>query len=467
MSEKMTRRNFLTSGAAAGFGFLLGAKAPGASAVERMRPNILFILADDLGYGDLGCYGCADIKTPNIDRLAREGVRFTNYYAAPVCTPTRCALITGRYQQRVEGMEWAIHPGVKRLGLPASETTIATMLERNGYSTGLFGKWHLGYKEEFGPNTHGFDEFFGFLSGNINYFTHKEVNGEADLYENTKPVVVEGYMTDLITERALSFLDRHPEETFFLHICYNAPHWPIQGPDDADKAIDQANWTKGTRETYIKMVERMDRGVGQLLEKLDRHNLASSTIVFFASDNGGDSLSRNGPLSGRKGSLWEGGIRAPCIIRWPGVIPAGKTMTQPSVVMDLSAAILAASGTKPPPGRTLDGEDLMPVIFGKAKSHARTFFWRTSTQDAVRSGPWKYLRVGKQEYLFNLDEDIAEKNNLAPQHPEKLKELKAMFKNWESQMERRPKTWGTQQAKSGGRCHASGDQGSRPENVSA
>ncbi|NQT81836.1 sulfatase-like hydrolase/transferase, partial [bacterium] len=377
----MTRRNFLTTGAEAGFGLFLGSKGLEAFGKERGRPNVVVILADDLGYGDVGCYGCTDIKTPNIDGLAKAGVRFTNYYAAPVCTPTRCAFMTGRYQQRVKEMEWAIYPGVKRLGLPPTETTIATMLKRNGYTTGLFGKWHLGYKKEYGPNSHGFDEFFGFLSGNINYFTHKEINGEPDLYENTKPVEVEGYMTDLITERSLRFLDRHHGEPFFLEVSYNAPHWPIQGPDDANKVIDESNWRTCERETYIKMVERMDRGIGELLERLDKYNLASNTVVIFASDNGGDRASRNDPFSGRKTTLWEGGIRCACIIRFPGIIRAGKVMDQPSIVMDLSATILAGTGTKPPVGRTLDGEDLMPLILGKAKPRPRTFFWRSKTQD--------------------------------------------------------------------------------------
>ncbi len=444
MKKGMTRRDFVRVSAGAGFGLALGGKAFEVTAEEREKPTVLLILADDLGYGDLGCYGCTDIKTPNIDRLAKEGVRFTDFHAAPVCTPTRCAIMTGRYQQRVKGLEWAIHPGVKRLGLPPSETTIATMLKGSGYVTGLFGKWHLGYKKEFGPNNHGFDEFFGLLSGNVNYFTHKEVNDEPDLYENTQPVVVKGYMTDLIAERALRFLDRQRGKTFFLDVCFNAPHWPIQGPDDADKPIDKGNWTKGTRDTYVKMVERMDQKVGEILDRLDKYNLASNTVVIFASDNGGDTLSRNDPLSRKKGSLWEGGIRIPCIIRYPGVVPAGKAIDQAGIVMDLSATILALTGAKPPAGRTLDGEDLMPVILGKEKPHPRTFFWRTKTQDAVRSGPWKYLRDGEKEYLFNLDEDIAEKNNLAAQYPERLNELKALFKAWESQMQPRPTTWGTQ-----------------------
>jgi len=234
------------------------------------KPNIVYIMADDLGYGDLACYGAEDIRTPNLDRLARQGARLTDFYAnGPVCTPTRCALMTGRYQQRIGGLEWAIYPGVRSMGLPPQEKTITRMLKDAGYATALAGKWHLGYNEENGPNHHGFDRFFGLLSGNHNFFTHRESNEELDLNRDTKSVKQEGYTTHLITRFAVEFIKemKAKDHPFFLYVAYNAPHWPFQGPDDGHIEISAAkgNWTSGERSTYVKMVVSMDEGIGQTI----------------------------------------------------------------------------------------------------------------------------------------------------------------------------------------------------------
>jgi N-acetylgalactosamine-6-sulfatase len=406
------------------------------------RPNILFILADDLGYGDLGCYGCPDIKTPHLDRLAKEGVRLTDFYAnGPVCTPTRCALMTGRYQQRIGGLEWAIYPGVKRLGLPPKEVTIARMLKDAGYRTAMSGKWHLGYTEDRAPNHHGFERFFGLLSGNHNYFTHKEPNGEPDLYLDTKPVEMKGYTTGLITQHALKFLDEIKAKPFFLYVAYNAPHFPVQGPDDANVEITGANWAKGKRETYVKMVESLDEGVGKLLAALKKLGLEEDTLVVFTSDNGGWSLARNAPLRSEKGQLWEGGIRVPCLARWPGKLPAGKVSPQIGIMMDWSATIVNLAGAKPPRDRPLEGIDLLPFLAGKEQPRKRTLFWRrvdqtaTKTHRAVRDGDWKYIDAPKgARYLYDLSKDIGEKENLADRMPELADTLKKHIDQWEKEI---------------------------------
>ncbi len=421
---------------------LLLAAALSCAPAAAEKPNVVFILADDLGYGDLGCYGCPDIRTPNLDRLAKDGVRLTDFYAnAMVCTPTRCALMTGRYQQRIGGLEWAIYPGVKRLGLPPKERTIARLLRERGYRTAMTGKWHLGYTNDRAPNHHGFERFFGLLSGNHNHFTHKEPNGEPDLYLDTKPVEQKGYSTHLITDHALKFLDEIKAQPFFLYVAYNAPHFPFQGPDDAGREITRQGWSKGTRETYVKMVEGIDEGVGKLLAALKTYGLDEKTLVVFTSDNGGWYLSRNAPLRGQKTEVWEGGIRVPCVARFPGKLPAGKTSSQVGITMDWTATIAALAGVTAPKDRAFDGIDLLPLLSGKEPVKKRTLFWRrvdhtaTKTHRAVRDGDWKYIdETSGKQYLFNLADDVGEKNNLAGKMPEKTHALKKLVEQWEKEI---------------------------------
>jgi arylsulfatase A-like enzyme len=422
--------------------------APARTAAEEKprRPNVLFILVDDLGYADLGCYGAKDIRTPHLDKLAKDGVRLTDCYAAaPVCSPTRAALITGRYPQRA-GFEWVIRYTEKQRGLPAAAASLPKVLKKGGYATGLFGKWHLGYTPEFGPNAHGFDEFFGFLAADLDYYAHKDAIGDPGLYENTKLVEQKGYLTDLITDRSLAFLKKHAVEPFFLEVAYNAPHWPFQVPGKPDvRDVRTYGPETGTRADYIKMVEHLDSSIGKILAELDRLGLTKGTLVIVTNDNGGERLSDNGPLFHGKYTLWEGGIRVPCIVRQPGVIPAGITSAQPVITMDLTATVLAAAGAAVPAGVTLDGEDVLPILIGTKPVRERTFCWRLQRpgepegQRAVRKGKWKYVLDREVELLFDLEADPGERKTLAVKHPDTVAELRKALADWEAKLPPLPK----------------------------
>ena len=410
-------------------------------------PNVVLIVSDDLGYGDLGAYGARDIRTPHLDRLARQGVRFTDAYSnGAVCTPTRVALMTGRYQQRagLEGVLTISEDDLRR-GLPANGLTLPALLKANGYATGLYGKWHLGFRPEFHPNRHGFDDFFGFLSGAVHHYTHRRRDGKPDLFENGSPVESDGYLTDTITRRGVEFVDRHAGKPFFLELAYNAPHWPFLAPDlppdqarAAAPSIHQLPTDQGphrpTRRDYARMVERLDAGVGQILAALDRHRLTSNTLVIFTNDNGGEWLSRNAPFFHRKGSLWEGGIRVPLIVRWPQRLPGGRVSSQVAITMDLTATILSATRTPAPPALRLDGIDLLPHIRVPGRVAERQLFWRRlplqTGQVAVRDGRWKMLADGANAFLFDLDRDPAEREDLAAVHPEIMGRLLRLYEAW-------------------------------------
>ena len=432
----VSRRNFLRSGAA------VAAPLIGSQTAPPRKPNVLVFLVDDMGYGDIGAYGVKDIRTPNLDRLARQGVRFTQSYSnGPVCTPTRCALMTARYQQRA-GLEWALLPTHREEGLPATEPSLPRLLKNQGYSTAMFGKWHLGVRPEHGPNAHGFDEFFGILGGNVDHYSHKNVNGTPDLFENTQAVQKTGYLTELITDRAVDFLARKRSDPFFLYVAYNSVHWPFQPPGKPADVRTRETWHDGDRTGYARMVESIDESAGRILTALDRGGFGSNTLVLFTNDNGGERFSRNEPLFHHKATLWEGGIRVPALLRWPGAAPAGRTLNQPVMTMDFAATILAAAGAAPPAGRTLDGIDLLPSIRDDRASPARTFFWRIDRVDrkqkAARQGKWKYMRDGAIEMLFDLDADPGERLDIAPRYPEKLAELRQSMGAWEADLARNP-----------------------------
>jgi len=422
----------------------------------RPRPNILFILADDLGYGDLSCYGRPDYQTPNLDLLAAQGVRLLNAYSAsPVCTPTRCALITGRYPARTRvGLE---EPLTERgelgdkamtLGLPPGHPTIASLLKQNGYETALIGKWHLGYLPNFGPIQSGFEEFFGIMSGAVDFFTHKDTRGDLDFFEGKVPVERIGYMTDMLTRRAVEYISERGRSQrrarpFYLSLHYTAPHWPWEGPGDqkVSRALGRGldGFTAGgSLKTYGSMMKSLDNGVRDVLKALAQAGLTRNTLVIFTSDNGGERFSYNWPFTGQKFSLWEGGIRVPAIVRWPGVVPAGRISHQAAITMDWTATMLALGNAKPDPAYPLDGDDLLPVIRGSQPPYDRTFFWRTSIQDAMLNGRWKYLKDGPRESLFDLSIDEHERADFREQNPEMFTRLKNQFKNWDSTVLPRP-----------------------------
>jgi arylsulfatase A-like enzyme len=411
---------------------------------DSARPNVVLIMTDDMGWADIGSYGAPDIRTPNIDTLARDGIKLTDFYSNGVlCTPTRAGLMSGRYQQRY-GLEIALPnegaPEADR-GLPATGRTLPRLLKNNGYATALVGKWHLGYKAEYSPSAHGFDYFFGLKSGYHDYYTHHSGNGKPDLWENDRPIEATGYMTDLITERAVKFIEQTAGRPFFIDVAYNAPHWPYQVPDKPSVAPDNGRHvmpgdpTTSTRADYVAMVERVDRGVGEVLRALERRGVANSTIVIFTNDNGGEWLANNAPLFNRKLTVWEGGIRVPALIRWPGRIPAGKASDQVGITMDLTASILAATGTAVPADARLEGINLMPILEGRAPEVERTLFWRTTTgnrsQKAVRRGDWKVVIDGTHTFVFNVRTDISERQDLASRRQDVAQKLQPLLADWE------------------------------------
>ena len=444
MKRKLTRRQFVASAVAGAA--LVGARPVGSA--QPPRPNVLFILADDLGWGDLSCYGRPDYRTPHLDALAREGVRLTqSYSASPVCTPTRCAFITGRYPARTavgleEPLTWRrnLEQQKRDVGLPPEHPTVASLLKKSGYRTALVGKWHLGYLPKYGPTRSGFDEFFGILSGGADYFTHRDANGDEDLYEMDVPVERAGYMTDLLTDRAVRFLRRRHEQPFYLSLHYTAPHWPWEGP--RDEAVSRtlkrgyAGVTAGgSVRVYAEMMRSLDEGVGRVLRALDASGNARRTLVVFTSDNGGERFSFNWPFRGAKFELYEGGLRVPAIARWPGRLPAGRRSAQVSITMDWTATILAAAGAAADPAYPLDGLDLLPVLGGARPPLARTLFWRHARQAAARSGDWKYLKLDeKTERLYDLSSDEREQADFRDARPQIFDRLRAEHARWEAQM---------------------------------
>ncbi|MDA0347713.1 MAG: sulfatase-like hydrolase/transferase [Verrucomicrobia bacterium] len=407
------------------------------------KPNLVFILADDLGYGDVGCFGAPDINTPNLDRLAEEGIRFTsNYSNSAICSPTRAAFMTGRYFQRI-GLEWAVWYQAPGEGLPPTETSLATMLKAAGYSTALAGKWHLGYEDGWRPNQHGFDHFFGCLGGNVNYFEYYDKTGTHDLFLNDETLQIEGYMTDLTAEYAVQFIETMKEQPFFLFASFNAPHFPFQGPEDKETEF---SWSEGTRErNYIPMVESLDTAVGRIVDAIDSAGLAENTLVVFTSDNGGEKLARNYPLRGSKGSLWEGGIRVPAIARWTHHITKGRVSDHPIQTIDWSATLLGLASAVPPKNRPLDGVDLTPLLTENNQIKGSPLFFRraldphrsrVNSQRAVRVGQWKYIDEpdgGRQ--LFDLENDMAETQDLIDQHASRALEMQDLLDQWESEID--------------------------------
>ena len=402
-----------------------------------MKPSFIFILADDLGYADLGCYGGRMQCSPVLDRMASEGIRFTDGYAnSPVCSPTRIALATGRWQYRLRGgadepIATATH-GSTVLGLPPEHPTLASLLRDAGYATALVGKWHLGYPPHFGPLKSGYEEFFGPLSGGVDYFTHCDSTGRHDLYEGALETHRAGYLTDLLSERALRFVEKQKGRPYFLSLHYTAPHWPWETRADEAEAqrIEKIFHTDGgSVETYATMIRHMDEGIGKLLAALDEN-----TLVVFTSDNGGERFSDTWPLVGRKMDLLEGGIRVPYIARWPKVVPAGRASAQLAITMDWVATFLEAADVAPHPDYPLDGISLVANLRDPENARPRDLFWRMKfrEQKAVRSGAWKWLSIEGREYLFDLSRDARERANRAKREPRIFHELKGKYAAWEA-----------------------------------
>ncbi len=422
-----------------------------ASAEAPSKPNIVFILADDLGYGDLGCYGREDIETPHLDAMAQRGVRFTAHYAnGPECTPTRTAFLTGRYQQWVGGLECAIGTGnVGRyddavrlresndLGLPATVPSLPQAMKKAGYATAIFGKWHLGYEPKFAPHRFGFDRTYYCIGGGMDYFHYLDNVAGYNLFQDGRPIRDEGYFTDLVTDKALEFIAEEREQPYFLYLPYTCPHSPFQAPEEEQLhplALDSPRWKQGSAppEVYRSMIEHMDKRIGDVLEAV-----TEDTLVIFASDNGGTKSARNAPFRGIKGSTFEGGIRVPAIATWPGEIPPATVCDVPSLTFDWTRTIADVAGARFPKPHELEGVNLLDVLGG---DHAeRVLYWRKPRGEqiwrGVRKGNWKYVadQRGDQEreYLFHLGDDPSETVDLSQTNSDMLKRLRRNFDSWE------------------------------------
>jgi arylsulfatase A-like enzyme len=420
-------------------------------AVAARQPNIVMIVADDLGYADLSCYGHPDYETNSLDALAQAGTRFTQAYAnSCLCTNSRVAIITGRWQYRftlglAEPMRHADRhaPG---MWLPPDHPTLPGLLRDAGYSTALIGKWHLGAPPDHGPLRSGYERFFGISGGHAGYYSHLGEGGQPDLYEAETTVEKDGYLTDLLSDAAVTHIGEQAGSgrPFFLSLHYTAPHWPWSAP-----SVEQASREResrvvarklstdgGSPRVFAEMVTTMDRGIGRVLEALRRHGLATDTLVIFTSDNGGERYSNMWPLVGRKRDLLEGGLRVPLIVSWPGRILPGRVSEQVAISMDLTATCLAAAGVSMPASTPLDGVDLLLHLMGSAGVTERVLYWRMRDpeQRAVRRGKWKYLLIDGTEFLYDLEYDCRERTNFSDEHPGLLAELRTDWESWSASM---------------------------------
>ncbi len=446
----MNRRRFL---GAMGASAMLPCAASGASE----RPNIVLILADDLGYGDLGVYGHKINRTPNLDRLALEGVRFTDFHSnGPMCTPTRAAIMTGRYQNRLgREFENALSGETGRdHGLPLGTRTLASAMKQAGYSTAMYGKWHLGYHPPFLPPSFGFDDFRGSSSGDGDHHSHIDREGNRDWWHNNQIEMEKGYSADLVTDHSVAFIERNKRRPFFLYMPHQVIHFPWQGPDDEGYRVEGKSYHDLSKLGRLKgadvgiqvrkMVEAVDRSVGRIVAALERNGLAKNTLVFFTSDNGGylsyqggyHNISSNGPLRGQKGDVFEGGHRVPAIARWPGRIKPGvcdataMSFDLFPTFTELAGAAAPASAPKP------DGASLRHVLLDRSELAPRAVFWRMGEKRAVRQGEWKLVAMGRTPVqLYNLKDDIGESRDLASTQPELTAKLVGDLKRWEADVD--------------------------------
>ena len=432
--------------------FLSVALSCEAAAANGMRPpNVVVILADDLGYADIGCYGNTRIRTPHLDALAAGGVRLTDFHAnSSVCTPTRAALLTGRYQQRA-GIETVFGMDPDE-GLSPDVKTLPSYLQQAGYATGAFGKWHLGRRPPFTPHSHGFDEFIGLHTGDGDHHSRVDRSGGVDWWHNDEPLVETGYTTDLVTRHSLAFIERHRAKPFFLYVAHLAVHFPWQGPHDRADRVVGGNYDGdakfGSREdkraAFREMVEAFDASVGQIVGRLRELGLEKDTLVIFASDNGGYSVdhggyvavSSNGPWRGQKGDLYEGGHRVPAIFSWPGRIAPHRTSDATVLTMDLFPTVMELAGVPRPTGaRASDGMSLVSHLVSQTPLPERTLFWRRGDTRAVRRGDWKLVaNRAEAPQLFNLRSDPSEQIDLAARETERVSTLRLAFSGWEAEV---------------------------------
>ncbi len=441
MANTTISRRSVLHGTAAGATLL----ASGARAQPARQPNIVFFLADDLGYADVSCYGRPDIATPNIDRIAADGARFEQGYAnSAVCSATRTALITGRYQYRLPvGLEEPIAGSSNNVGMPPDQPTLPSLLKAAGYGTALLGKWHLGTLPDFSPLRSGYDHFWGFRGGALDYYTHLGVGHEADLWDGDLPVQETGYMTDLLGDRAVDAVASCAKagQPFFLDVHFNAPHWPWEAPgDEAEsdrlRARGLRDFDGGSQQTYRAMVQRMDFQIGRVLAALDANGLARDTIVIFTSDNGGERFADTWPFTGRKTELLEGGLRIPMVVRWPARIPAGQVTQQVAISMDWLPTLLAAANTAPAAAFPSDGMNLLPGLTAAAPATPRQLFWRykANAQRAARDGDWKILKIAENTFLFDVAADPMERANLKERHPDIYARMVGEWNAWDAGM---------------------------------
>ena len=421
-------------------------------------PNIVLIVSDDQGYHDLGCFGNEEIQTPRLDRLAREGVRLTSFYVTwPACTPSRGSLLTGRYPQRnglydmirndmvnyghkFSEIEYAFSPEMT-LGLDLREVTIADVLRKAGYATGMVGKWDSGRARRFLPTSRGFDSFYGFANTGIDYWTHERY-GIPSMFRGTERIKEEGYATDLFRREAVAFVKQHRDRPFFLYLAPNAPHSAsnlerdsFQVPDDVLKERYPRHDPEQRRTKYMGMVTSLDDAVGEVLDTLRELELEEKTLVIFHSDNGGGGQADNGPLKGRKAQMWEGGLRVPAIVRWPGKLPAGSVCDEFLTTLEVLPTLLAAAGAMPPANVKLDGFDMTAALRGDMPSPRKEMFWERRLDKAARVGPYKWVKTEKGGGLFDLASDLGETHDLSAEQPELLAKIQARFAAWKAEME--------------------------------
>jgi arylsulfatase A-like enzyme len=440
-----SRRNVIASGMAAGIGAGMAPLLRAAQA-RATQPNIIWIMADDLGYADTSFTGQPGFKTPHIDRLAHEGLFLRQSYAnSAVCSATRTGLITGRYQYRLRiGLEEPLNTGNDKLSLPASHPTLPSLLRDAGYHTSLVGKWHLGISDESGPLKCGYESFYGVHYGAADYFRHQQddnVGKVTNLYDGAKPADEHGYLTELFSRRAVREIEQTPRrgKPLFMSLHYTAPHWPWEGPEDEEVARTITNLQHrdgGSLDAYRRMVLSLDQGVGEVLKALDRARIARDTIVIFTSDNGGERFSDTWPFIGQKSELLEGGIRVPFFLRWPARVKAGSRSEQVNISMDWVPTLLAAAGTRPHADYPSDGMNLMDIVQGSRTVTPRTLYWRykAAEQAAMREGDWKYIKIGKNEQLFNLARDERERAEQSKLEPERFAAMKAKWQAWNATM---------------------------------